>query len=410
MYNPVHRLYMILLLTAIMSLPKCSENPLSSGGLNSLSPAEKKLVESGNSFGFKLFPQIIQDQPDQNVFISPLSASMALGMAYNGAANQTQTAMAEALELQGLTIPDVNASYQHVMALLILLDPKVQMNVANSIWYRQEYTFEDTFLNTNRTFFDATVSGMDFNNPSTVDVINQWVENKTNGRIDGIVDQIDPQTVMFLINAIYFKGDWTYKFDEDDTQDESFSKPDGSSVTVKMMHQEEDFDYFENDTFQAIDLPYGSGEFRMTVILPKPSTDINTFINSLDRTQWDAWTESFSNRLVSLSLPRFKMEYERSLNDDLKALGMEIAFDPMVADFTNMYPPGQLFISNVKQKTFVEVNEEGTKAAAATSVEIGVTSAPLSVVMRVDRPFLFAIRERQEGAILFIGKIVNPGV
>ena len=402
------RIWLIILIVAGVSVTHCDKNSVSSEGLASLSPSEKTLVSSGNSFGFKLFPKIIQDEPNQNVFISPLSASMALGMTYNGAGGTTQEAMATALELQGLSIPEANASYQRVISLLLNLDPKVRMQIANSIWYRQEYGFEEEFLNTNRTFFDAVVSGMDFNNPTTVDVINQWVENQTNSRIRNIITQIDPQTVMFLINAIYFKGDWAHKFDEDDTRDDQFQKPDNTFIPVKMMNQEHEFDYFATGDFQAVDLPYGSGEFRMTLLLPSPGTDINAFIGSFNQAQWDQWMAGFTTRLITLSMPRFKLDYERKLNDDLKALGMAIAFDPNAADFTGMYPPGGLFISMVKQKAFVEVNEEGTEAAAATVVEVGVTSAPQPTAMRVDRPFVFAIRERQSGTILFIGKIVAP--
>jgi len=406
MFHLKSYMHFIPALLAVLTLLRCDDNPLSSTDLGNLSPNEKRVIESGNDFGFRLFPRIAGAQVNQNVFISPLSASMALGMIYNGAAGETQAAMARGMVLSGLTVPEVNAAYQRVMSLLISLDPDVRMDVANSIWYRQNFTFEPAFLDAGRNFYDARISGMDFNSTATINTINQWVSDQTGGRVTDIVDRIDPLTVMFLINAIYFKGDWTNKFDGTRTIDGAFTKPDGSSVTVRMMRQEQPFDYYENETIQAIDLPYGSGEYSMAVILPKSGRDINAIIESLDRSLWDTWTENFSESIISLWLPRFRLEYERTMNDDLKALGMAVAFNPDLADFTNMYSPGGLYISNVKQKAFLEVTEEGTEAAAATNVEAGVKSAPN--VMRVDRSFIFAIRERRAGTVLFIGKIVDP--
>jgi serpin B len=226
------------------------------------------------------------------------------------------------------------------------------------------------------------------------------------------VDVIDPLTMMFLINAIYFKGIWTYQFDENQTRDDLFTLPDGSKKPCKMMNQEGKFRYFENDNFQAIDLPYGDGDFRMAIFLPREEKDIASLIAEFNQENWGRWMNSFYEQEVTLELPKFTLEYEIELNSALKALGMEVAFSPSGADFTKMYKEEEvlenLYISKVKHKTFVEVNEEGTEAAAVTSVEMTVTSIPLKILMRIDRTFIFAIRESRSETILFIGKIVEP--
>lgn len=382
--------------------------PTDPKGSRELTAAEKRLVESDNKFGLKLFKGIIREEKDKNVFVSPLSVSMALGMTYNGANGETQEAMQKTLELSGLTIQQVNESYKSLIELLSQLDPKVLFQIANSIWYRQEYSFEKEFIDLNKTHFNAEVSGLNFNDPNAPKTINAWVDKNTNGKIKEIVDApIDPLMVMFLINAIYFKGFWTYQFDKELTKDDLFTLPDGSKKACKMMKQKAEFQYFENADFQAIDLRYGDGDFSMSIFLPHLDKNIDSLIAKFDQENWDLWIGSFFKHELTLYLPKFTLEYELLLNDVLKSLGMAIAFDPFKADFTKMYKgPESLYISKVKHKTFVEVNEEGTEAAAVTSVGIAMTS--VGTVMRVEWPFVFAIRENKSGTILFIGKIVEP--
>jgi len=403
----------IIVFCMCTGLIQCTKNPLlPSGELpRELTSLEKNVVESSGNFGLKLFKEINKEERDKNVFISPLSVSMALGMTYNGANGSTEEAMQGTLELGGLTNQEVNESYKSLMELLIGLDSKVKFQIANSIWYRQEWTFEEVFLNLCKTYFNAEVNGLDFNDPSAPNIINGWVNENTNGKIEKILDSIDPLAVMFLINALYFKGTWTYEFDVSKTKDDLFTLPDGSKKSCKMMIQSNDFQYFENADFQAIDLPYGDGGFRMAIFLPRMEKNINDFIAELSAENWDLWMNSFSKQQGTLELPRFKLKYEKKLNDVLKVLGMGIAFDPNQADFTKMYRTGGLFISYVKHKTFVDVNEEGTEASAVTIVGVWTTSStgpPPSFTMRVDRPFIFVIRENQSNTMLFIGKIVEP--
>jgi len=393
---------------------QCVNNPILPRDISQLTLAEKNLVESDNRFGFKLFEEISGEEKNKNIFISPLSVAMALGMTYNGADGSTQEAMQKTLELSGLTLQEINESYKNLIELLTNLDEKVRFQIANSIWYREMFPVEDEFIEINKTYFDAEVSGLNFSAPNASNIINEWVNQKTDGKIEKIVDApINPLTMMFLINAIYFKGIWTYEFDESQTKDDKFTLPDGSKKPCRMMSQENEFQYFENDEFQAIDLPYGNGDFRMTIFLPRAEKDVDYLIGELNQENWNLWMSSFRKMEVTLQLPKFTLNYEIELNDVLKGLGMEIAFNSSEADFTKMYEEekvgANLYISKVKHKTFVEVNEEGTEAAAVTSVEMTLTTAvPFKLLMRIDRPFIFAIRENNSGTILFIGKIVEP--
>ena len=403
-------LLVILIAAAVL---QCSNNPTATDRVVSrdLTASEKLLVESDNKFGLKLFKEIVKEEGDENVFISPLSVSMALGMTYNGAAGTTREAMQKTLELSGLTIEDVNKSYKSLLELLSQLDPKVRFQIANSIWYRKGMSFEKDFIELNKTYFDALVSELDFADPKAAETINGWVDENTNGKISEIVDPpINPLMVMFLINAIYFKGTWTQEFSKELTEGADFFAPDGSRRPCKLMKREDEFRYFENSDFQAIDLPYGDGDFSMVVFLPRRSTDLDFLITEFSQENWDKWMGSFSERKGTLQMPKFTLRYELELNDVLKALGMRIAFEPFVADFSNMCKTRKdLYISAVKHKTFVEVNEEGTEAAAVTSVGVAITSVdPTLFWMRVDRPFVFAIRENRSQTLLFLGKIIEP--
>jgi serpin B len=273
-------------------------------------------------------------------------------------------------------------------------------------------TFEQEFLDLNVQYFDAEVSALDFNSPSAANTINDWVYENTSGRIEEIVDSpIDPLTIMFLINAIYFKADWASQFDKDLTRDAPFFLEDGSQTTVEMMRHEDEvsinFYYDWDEHIQVIDLPYGGQAYSMTILLPEESDGIADLIEELTHDQWNGWIAALDSTSRYVSMPKFTLEYELTMNDVLSALGMSIAFDPNAADFTNMYAPGGAYISKVKHKTYVDVDEEGTEAAAVTSVEIGLTSAgPQPIV--IDRPFVFAIRENHSGTILFVGKMLDP--
>jgi len=398
---------------------RCSKNPVAprtNQPPRALTVQEIQLIESDNHFGLKLFAAVSEAEGDKNVFISPLSVSMALGMTLNGADGETYTAMKETLELNGLTEEEINQSYRSLIDLLTNLDYQVVFEIANSIWYRDTFPIAQAFIDVNREYFDADVQGLDFNRSDAADIINGWVKEKTNGKIEKIVKPpISRAAVMFLINAIYFKGDWTYRFDKGKTQDEDFTLIDGSTKQVPMMEIEDvSFPYYRNEDYQAVELSYGDSLFCMTIVLPHPDRNIDLVIAGLDEQAWTTLTGQLWNITIDkFEMPKFKLEYEIELNDVLKSLGMEVAFDSTRANFSRMrtLPTDTLYISKVKHKTFVEVNEEGTEAAAVTSVEMAeATSANPFSHIRVDRPFIFSIRERHSGTILFIGKILDPTV
>jgi len=410
MYKPV---YLFVLIIVFLSFNNCTKDlsPIEDKPkqIRALTEDEIQLVESGKSFGLNLFKKIVAAQPDTNIFISPLSVSMALGMTLNGASGETYQAMQQTLEFNGLTNREINVAYQSLIDLLTHLDPKVMMEIANSIWYRNTFQVEQLFLDVNKKYFDAEISALDFNDPASVSIINSWVSENTHEKIKTIINKIDPLTVMFLINAIYFKGSWTYEFDKDNTENDIFYKKDGSQINCQMMHMRNRFEYYEDEDVQIIDLPYGDGDFSMTILLPKQNVEMNAFIENLDEQRWQTYLTSLQSDSGNLMLPKFKVEYKLKMNDVLSAMGMAVAFDPGRADFTRINKQGGLFISRVLHKTFVQVDEEGTEAAAVTVVEIGYTSTePSGFTMAVNRPFVYIIREHHSNSFLFMGKMELP--
>ena len=369
-------------------------------------PAFSSVASANTRFGFKLQMDVRAREPGANIFISPLSISIALTMTYNGAVGETQHAMAEVLEIEGLNLDAVNRSNAALRKSLESREPEVELSIANSIWGRQGVDFNPDFLNRNREFFEAEITSLNFSEPQTPELINGWVETNTKGKIKKIVQQIDPRTLIILINAIYFKGSWQQEFDKSKTRDGIFHLADGNEKRVPMMFREGAYPYFRGGNFEAAILPYGDGDedVSMYIFLPNHDSNLDEFLSQLNAENWASWLSQFHEVRGNsmMILPRFKLEYEVKLNDTLKALGMDIAFGGG-ADFSGMGP--SLFISEVRHKTFVEVNEEGTEAAAATVV-VGVESAPPSFI--VDRPFFFAIYDGRTETMLFMGTVVEP--
>ncbi|MBW6462977.1 MAG: serpin family protein [Firmicutes bacterium] len=371
---------------------------------------DQRLVDANNGFGFHLYSELILAEPDVNLLISPSSIITALAMTYNGADGETREAMANALKLGEMSMDEVNRAFANLLTILQNPDPEVELAVANSLWAREGVDFYEEFLECNREFYNAEVAELDFDNAGAADVINRWVKEQTRDKIDGIVEPpINPETILFLINAIYFNGDWSVPFDPDNTTDVEFSSSDGSKSEHPLMFRNDDFRYYENDLFQAVSLPYGKNErVSMYVLLPVEEKGLEQLYAELNNANWNSWVNSFRTMEGELGLPRFRFEYETSLNDALKALGMGIAFDENAADFSGMRPtPPSLFISEVKHKAFIDVNEEGTEAAAVTSVEVSETAMPETFSMIVDRPFFFAVADDMTGTILFMGSVLK---
>lgn len=412
------RLTLLLLPAALLSACAdllgnrgASEPPLITALSRDLTASEIAVIGASNRFGGELFSALSLAESDSNLFISPLSASMALGMTMNGAAGTTFDEMRSTLGFPAaMTGREINESYRDLLALLGGLDRRVDFRIANSIWYRDTFgpSIAPAFLEESRDYFGARVTALNFALPSAVTTINGWAKEATNGKIDEVIQTIDDGLVMFLMNAIYFKGDWRDAFKRGDTRPEPFTPRTGAPRDVPMMHREGYARAAVVDGRIITDLGYGGDAFSMTVVLPRPGEDVNAMIAALGSGFWNSLPALYTQQ-VSLTLPKFTLRWENVLNDELQGMGMPTAFIEGGADFTRLSPSDghSLFIGFVKQNSFVDVNEVGTEAAAVTTVGVGSTSVPSVLNVRVDRPFVFLLRERLSGTVLFIGKIVR---
>lgn len=401
----------VLLSASVMSCHKQDDQV--KGDLNNLPEKSAQVITSGNSFGLELFRKVIQDAENtKNTMVSPLSVALALSMATNGAVGETKTEMENTMKMHGLTPEQINKARKALVAALQSADPDVLLEIANAIYYRQGLNVKSDFVTLNKDYYNAQVQALNFASPDALGIINGWVASKTRNKIPTIIDQIDPDLVMVLLNAIYFNGIWKYKFGEKTTHNLPFTFGDGSQKEVAQMSQETSLEYTSNNLFSAIQLPYGKGDYRMTVILPQTNKSTGDVVAAMTDENWKNWMKSFvMTQNVVVTMPRFKFSWEMRLNEMLQAMGMIRAFDPGRADFSAIadVKPNNLFISFVIHKTYIDVNENGTEAAAVTGIGFSVTSAPSGkTYFSVDRPFLFAITEKTTGAILFIGEVRSP--
>lgn len=369
----------------------------------------QSITDAHNAFGIQFFQQTLADSRGGNLFLSPISASFALEMTYNGAAGETKTAMGNALKVGSLPLAQLNGANAQLSQSLTQPGPGVLLTISNSVWLGKGYEFKPDFVARNQQFYGAETRNIDFTEPNAHDVINAWVARSTNDMIKDLLSPLPNDTSMVLVNAIYFKGQWKEPFDPKNTQSMPFKSADGSASTVQMMSQGGEFLHLREDDFQAVSLEYGEGRMRMDLFLPEEGVALGDFLKRLNAENWKSWTSSFRMGPGRVQIPKFKMEFEKELNDILKAMGMGIAFDPNRADFSGMSSK-PFYIGKVKQKAVIEVNEEGSEAAAATSVEMRATAAPIDepFVFKADRPFFFAIRDTQTGAILFMGTFNRP--
>lgn len=369
---------------------------------------DKSLIASNTDFAFNIFNKLIMEDSEQNVFISPLSILLALAMAYNGAVGDTNLAMADAMEFSGMDMEELNQGFSDLMVSILNGDPSIQINIANSIWSRLGFDPEEDFVDINKKYYSSEVKELDFSDPGAVDTINGWIEDATEEKIKKMLTEIPGDVVMYLINAIYFKGDWTYPFEEEATYEEDFNLEDGSKKSVEMMHIVEHYDYIAGENFGMVRLPYGDEKFSMYIVLPDEGVAVDSIVGFLDSYYYDNLRNSMVEKEIRLAMPKYKMEYGvKVLNDVLTELGMGIAFGPE-ADFSGINPG--IFISKVMHKAVIEVNEKGSEAAAATVVAMVESAMPVDEMIEftVDRPFFFVIADDRSGAILFIGKVVEP--
>jgi serine protease inhibitor len=370
----------------------------------------KKIVSYNNQLGLELLSKV-ESNGDGNSFLSPTSLFMALSMVYNGTDRITKEEIARVLHAEGIDVIELNKANASLMSKLHSNSKQIQLKVANSIWLNEDYHFQTNFAEDNRDYFNAKIQEVDISDSQSTKMINDWVEKSTNNKITDMVESpLDPNLVALLLNAIYFKGKWTHEFDKKQTENRTFYMKDGSTKEVPLMMLNEKLAYWENENFQAVSLPYGEEEMSMKIFLPKENLSLDKFQTMLTLDNWEKWNSEFQEKEGKVMLPRFKLEYEFLLNDTLKELGMTTAFDTG-ANFSRMIEENEaLSISRVKQKTFIEVNEEGTEAAAATSVEIVKKSASLDKPfhMEINRPFFIVITDNETGTILFLGSISNP--
>ncbi len=375
-----------------------------------LTAEQIKLIESENSFAFDIFTQVLNSSEEsENILISPLSISIALSMTLNGADGDTRDAIIEALRLQGITPDEVNNSYKSLAKELLSVDKRVLISIANSVWTEEEFPVRQAFIDILNNYYDAESRSFDIHDPSTPDIINTWIEEKTNKLIKNMISELDDNTVMLLINAIYFKGKWKNQFDASKTTNGPFYKADNTLVDVPMMKQTENFKAFSGNGFIIAELPYGQGNYVMDVLIPDNGKSLSTFITEINDANFTSWLSQMDSRKTDITFPRFKYEYKKELKEILSDMGMGIAFTDN-ADFSEISELYDLYISFIKHQAFIETNEEGTEAAAATVVGFEVTSAPDFLVLNLDRPFIYIIRETTTNSIVFMGRLSDPSV
>ena len=371
-----------------------------------------QLADASNRFGFNLFTQIYdRQQPDENLVISPSSIAIALAMVRKGTASATREEVTTALALDRLDSATIDASYLKLTETLKTADPNVELAIANSLWVNQSITLKDEFLSSVEEFYQARISNLDFANSQAKNTINNWVAENTANKITQIVDSISVEDALYLLNAIYFKGSWSQKFDADATTQKPFYSKPNLPQDLAMMSQTGDYRYYENDRFQAVRLPYGEKEeLGMYIFLPQETNNLEAFNQQLSVDNWQEWLSQMRSRRGNITIPRFQLEYETDLREFLSDLGINQIFNPSQADFSAM-TDDSVAVDTVKHKTFIEVNEEGTEAAAVTSIGIRITSVEPENIpfnMNVNRPFFFAIRDDVTETILFMGNVVEP--
>ena len=418
MKNPT----LILGLASLLAVAGCGEptGPGTPAPLTELprdlSPAEAQVIQGSNRFAFDFLGALVEGREGENVFTSPLSASMAFGMAMNGADGNTWTQMRDVLGFGGLEEEAINASYLGLIALLRDLDPAVTFELGNSMWARDDLPVLPEFRSRLETWFDAEARTLDFGDPASVDVINDWVADATEGRIQDLLDEIPADMVLYLVNAIYFQGDWRSRFEEGRTAPGPFTTLDGATAQVDFMSTESGFRSVQEAGVSVVELPYGADAWSAVAVLPPPTADPVAFVRDLTPARWQGWMTALAGRPIQgdsgsagrlvLRIPKLELEWKAELNQAMIDLGMTDAFSPMHANLGRITGTPNLYIMEALQKTFLKMDEKGTEAAAATSVGIGIVSMPPTISF--DRPYVLAIRERLTGTILFLGLIGNP--
>lgn len=374
----------------------------------SLSADQVSILSSDNTFAFDLFNRVVGNSGSpENIIISPLSISTALSMVMNGASGSTGDSMIAALRLSGLTAETINKAYRDLTAALLNVDQRVTISIANSVWTENNFVVKKPFTDVLTLYYSAQANAFDITDPLVPQKINSWIENNTNGLIKNMIGKLDPATVMLLANAIYFKGKWSSQFDKNNTVQETFYKSGGVEEQVPMMKQTSEFKIYNGSGFTMAEFPYGQGNFVMDLILPDDYDGINNILPLINESAMESWLSLMNERRTEITVPRFRYGFKKELKEILSDMGMKIAFSDN-ADFTNISDMG-LKISFVLHQAFIETNEEGTEAAAATVAGIQTTAMPTEpYILNIDHPFLYIIRETSTNSILFMGRVDDP--
>lgn len=366
----------------------------------------QQIVKANNDFAFSLFKEIAQTETENNFMISPVSASLALGMVYNGADGETKQAFANIFNYGNTTLEETNIVNQNIIENLTRTGSGTTFKIANSLWVNNNFPVKETFLKTNQIYYFAEVQNKDFSDPKTLGTINDWVSNKTNGKIPNVLNEISANAVLYAINALYFKSDWKFRFNPEDTKELPFRLDNGTLKQVDMMSMEQDLKFMANDVFSSVELPYKNDKYTMTLMLPLADKKVNDIVTILNSENWIDWKNSYLVQDIKITMPKFTFSYEKQFNDALTNLGLGIAFSNN-ANFSNLSDLDTK-ISFVLQKTFIDVNEKGSEAAAVTAVGVETTSIGESEHFLLNRPFLFVISEKETGSICFMGEVSIP--
>jgi serpin B len=397
---------------AVALVGGCAEKtltgPVAQEPVRPFTAVELRVGSAATDFGVRLLHAVHAAEPKPNVLVSPLSVSMALGMTLNGAVGGTFEDMRRTLGFDMLEEAQINEAFRGLIAQLRARDPKVEFRLANAVWHKRTFQVKPPFLAAVRDYFDAQVAALDFRDPAAPRTISRWAERQTGGRIRNLVNRIDPLDRMILVNAVYFKAPWTLPFEPHATRTGPFRRADGSTVQVPLMTADRVYAYYRDAEVQLVELPYADTAFSMVLLGPAGNNTLDVVAAALTPRRWHDWMAQLEPGRLMLTLPRFSFEYELELRRVLTVLGMGVAFQPRVANFTRIADLDDLHISKVQHKAFIDVHELGTEAAAATSVTVSITSMPPE--LRFDRPFIFAIRERSSGTLLFVGRVGDPSV
>jgi serpin B len=377
------------------------------------------VAPADNTFGFRLLNAVQKTVPSANVVLSPVSAALNLSMVLNGAEGQTKQEILSALALDGMDLQSINTANAELIKIIRTPAQSVTLSVADSLWAdSRRARLRPDYVKQLQSSYDAETADLDFSAPNAAQRINGWAAQETHGKIPKVIDRIDPAERLLLLNAVYFKGEWSHKFDKDKTQQRDFTLEGGATKQVARMAQSGRFGYFETAQMQAIRLPFGAAELVMEILLPAKSSSLGALEAQLTGEHWREWQSQYAPRPGTIELPRFELKSAYRLNEPLQALGIHRAFNPSRAQLTRMFSAdpahpdvGGLSISSVLQSTYWKVDEEGSEAAAVTTTGVRATAVarpeqPFQMI--VDRPFFCAIQDQRSGAVLFVGAIYDP--